>query len=268
MQQPDPYAIYGLIDPRDHNVFYVGMTDDVYARFLQHLRCDGSNLMKDARIQELRDAGIMVVMSTLQLVRGLEDARKREAYWIRHYHDLGTLLTNQVIPISHEHTIIVRVPITQTLEQKPRLKALMSPEEQEAYVLYLMDTGLSRKSIKAKADGYIHPTFVDTILDACMQRSCVSASVPDAQVSLSPGRQEVDAQTEATPRTLDGPRSTQDECTTDYPLLSDLQIELFTTAYQITGNIDRSLEHASANTRYREHAREIIRERNLKKHEA
>ena len=41
--------------------------------------------------------------------------------------------------------------------------------------------------------------------------------------------------------------------------LDNLQIELFATAYQITGNMDRSLEHAGANTRYREHAREIIR---------
>ena len=50
--------------------------------------------------------------------------------------------------------------------------------------------------------------------------------------------------------------------------LDNLQIELFATAYQITGNMDRSLEHAGANTRYREHAREIIRKRNLKKRES
>ena len=63
----------------------------------------------------------------------------------------------------------------------------------------------------------------------------------------------------------DGAHTTQDERTYR---LDNLQIELFATAYQITGNMDRSLERAGANTRYREHAREIIRERNLKKRES
>ena len=267
MQQTELYAIYGLIDPRDQSVFYIGMTDDVYGRFLQHLRCDGSNLMKDARIQELKDVNIMVIMSTFQLVRGLEDARKREAYWIRHYHDLGMPLTNQMIPVAHENTIIVRVPAadTQAIEQKPRLKALMTLEEQETYVLYLMDAGLSRKSIKAKVDGYIHPTFVDNILDACMERSSIAASSPETSFnSLQNLQEEVEARQEP----AEEAHTTQDERTPDYPLLNKLQVELFATAYELTGNMDRSLEAAGANTRYREHARQIIRERNLKKRES
>jgi hypothetical protein len=67
---------------------------------------------------------------------------------------------------------------------------------------------------------------------------------------------------------LDGAHTTQDERAAARYRLDTLQIELFATAYQITGNIDLSLEHAGANTRYREHAREIIRERNLKKRES
>ena len=67
---------------------------------------------------------------------------------------------------------------------------------------------------------------------------------------------------------LDGAHTTQYERTAVRYRLSDLQIELFVTAYQITGNIDESLAHAGANTRYREHAREIIRERNLRKRES
>jgi hypothetical protein len=69
------------------------------------------------------------------------------------------------------------------------------------------------------------------------------------------------------PRTVDasrertaGPLASQ--------LLDPLQVELFVTAYEITGNMDKSLERAGANTRFREHARQIIRERNVKKREA
>ncbi len=66
---------------------------------------------------------------------------------------------------------------------------------------------------------------------------------------------------------VDGAHMTQDGRTTVRYRLDALQIELFATAYQFSGNIDESLEAAHANTRYREHAREIIRERNLKKRE-
>jgi hypothetical protein len=69
-------------------------------------------------------------------------------------------------------------------------------------------------------------------------------------------------------RPLDGAHSAPDERTVGYPLLDPLQVELFVTAYEITGNMDKSLERAGANTRFREHARQIIRERNVKKREA
>lgn len=69
------FTIYALIDPRDHLIHYVGMTDDVYARFLQHIRCDGSNPGKDAWIHELRQANEMVIMQTLQAMSDLDQAK-------------------------------------------------------------------------------------------------------------------------------------------------------------------------------------------------
>lgn len=53
-----------------------------------------------------------------------------------------------------------------------------------------------------------------------------------------------------------------------YPRLNATQIAIFTQAYEMTGNIDKSLSFAKADTRYREHARVIIRELGLKKREA
>jgi predicted GIY-YIG superfamily endonuclease len=92
------YIVYSLEDPRDNLPFYVGITDNVYARFLQHLRCDGSNFRKDARIQELKAANKMVVMRTLQEVHSAVEAATREAYWINHFLQLGIPLYNNTIP--------------------------------------------------------------------------------------------------------------------------------------------------------------------------
>jgi hypothetical protein len=53
-----------------------------------------------------------------------------------------------------------------------------------------------------------------------------------------------------------------------YLKLNATQIAVFAQAYEMSGNIDKSLGFAKADTRYREHARVIIRELGLKKREA
>jgi GIY-YIG catalytic domain len=92
------YVIYSLVDPRDHTTRYVGMTNDVYERFLSHLSCNGNNFRRDEWIQELKAANVMVIMQTLEVVTNAPLARIREAYWIHHYLQLGVLLYNNQIP--------------------------------------------------------------------------------------------------------------------------------------------------------------------------
>jgi hypothetical protein len=58
---------------------------------------------------------------------------------------------------------------------------------------------------------------------------------------------------------------TEEERTVGYSLLDAAKVERFAMAYEITGNVDESLRRAGSNTRYREHARAIIKERSLKK---
>lgn len=175
------FVVYGLIDPRDSSVFYVGITDDVYTRFLAHLKCDGSNPVKDARIQELKAANRMVVMQTLQEVEGLDLAKRREAYWLRHYYDLGMSLTNLVMPVYHENIVIVQAPQppaaeTTPPEPAPKLKARMTLDEQKEYILYLLDQGYSRRRIHAKIDGYIHYDVMKSVIDECMTRPALVAT--------------------------------------------------------------------------------------------
>jgi GIY-YIG catalytic domain len=94
----NPYSVYALIDPRDYTTRYIGITDDVYARFAQHLRCDGTNPEKDAWISELKAENVMLIMKTLEVVQGIERTRERETHWIYHYRFLGAHLFNLAVP--------------------------------------------------------------------------------------------------------------------------------------------------------------------------
>lgn len=88
------YAIYTLIDPRDNTIRYIGITDDVYARFLQHIRGMDENYAKSVWIQELRALNKMVIMETLEECETFELACERELYWIRHFEMLQEPLMN------------------------------------------------------------------------------------------------------------------------------------------------------------------------------
>ncbi len=96
------YIVYSLIDPRDHKARYVGCSADLYARFLQHLRCDGTNVQKDIWIQDLRKAGYLPIVQTLEQVEAHEQAKAREDYWMHHYLYLGMPLLNVVLPAPHK----------------------------------------------------------------------------------------------------------------------------------------------------------------------
>ncbi len=61
--------------------------------------------------------------------------------------------------------------------------------------------------------------------------------------------------------------TTHSDAQSAYRQLNQTQMALFAKAYEITGNIDKSLKFCQADNRYREHARVIIRELGLKKKE-
>lgn len=88
------YVIYGLQDPRDNAVFYVGMTADIYKRFISHLKCEGNNEEKNKWIDGMKAQGFVPVLVTLETAYIQEVASKRETYWIQHFVHLGAPLTN------------------------------------------------------------------------------------------------------------------------------------------------------------------------------
>jgi hypothetical protein len=92
------YLVYRLRDPRDQAVFYVGITNDLDARFKQHLLCDGSSPEKDGRIQEICQQGLQPSMEIIEAPGEVRFAREREAYWINRYLQEHAPLTNVHIP--------------------------------------------------------------------------------------------------------------------------------------------------------------------------
>lgn len=88
------YTIYRLIDPRDKQVRYIGLTNDVYARFSQHLKCEEENIKKNVWIRELRQANVMLIMETIEVKGTLEEARECEDRWIKEYLSQGCNLFN------------------------------------------------------------------------------------------------------------------------------------------------------------------------------
>jgi hypothetical protein len=151
------YVVYGLEDQRNYEIFYVGITDNIQSRYLQHLRCDGSNPTKDARILEMLEVGYMPLPRTLQIVVDLEQAKRRESYWMRHFYDLGITLTNQVIPLVQQESVMFR-----TVDV--RLGNRMTLDEQRYYIHQLASTGISHVAIYSMVDKYIPRELVKVLL--------------------------------------------------------------------------------------------------------
>ncbi len=128
------YVVYALVDPTNNKVRYVGMTSDVYTRFVQHISLTSNNREKNQWIDSLKIQGIIPILKTLEIVYTLSDARIREVYWINHYTHLGMPLTNiiQYCTGSRKET-----PSTQ------ELKKAQTNEEERAAIL-----GAARAQLK------------------------------------------------------------------------------------------------------------------------
>jgi predicted GIY-YIG superfamily endonuclease len=70
----NPYTVYALIDPRSQDVCYIGITKDIYRRFIEHIRCTGANPAKDEWILSLRSEQVMVIVCSLERVQSYDEA--------------------------------------------------------------------------------------------------------------------------------------------------------------------------------------------------
>lgn len=103
----EKHAVYALIDPRNHDIRYVGMSKHPYKRYGQHLAMQKDNPSKNTWIQELADEGLVPEIIILEWVEeNITMAQEREGYWINYYLNEGCSLFNVNLPKNVDAMII------------------------------------------------------------------------------------------------------------------------------------------------------------------
>jgi hypothetical protein len=87
-------SVYGLTDPWDELIHYIGRAKDVFKRYAQHLNRPHKNEMKNEWMMSVKERGR--VPGLLILEQDIEDgiAPEREKHWIDYYTAQGAPLTN------------------------------------------------------------------------------------------------------------------------------------------------------------------------------
>lgn len=93
-QKSNSYLIYALIDPRNCSTRYIGVTNDMYRRYQEHINCRDKNEGKNAWVGELRQSNFLPIMRAVEVVDTVKYAKLREKYWIAHYASMGEQLFN------------------------------------------------------------------------------------------------------------------------------------------------------------------------------
>ncbi len=100
------YYVYGIIDPTENMIGYVGITSNTpQRRLVQHLRQDDRDGKGEKRqwLDGLLENGFMPTVITLQVVDTVQQAQIVEKWWIAHGQMIGWPLRNSkhyVRPIS------------------------------------------------------------------------------------------------------------------------------------------------------------------------
>lgn len=120
--------VYLHIDPLDKSEKYVGVTRNLKARLLQHMRDTFNNPDKNAWLQGLKAQGLEPEVKILEECATFEQARDREKYWIRYYVEHGACLLNvsdnpvAVKTISHPYVPMFKThPHLREYRRKKRL---------------------------------------------------------------------------------------------------------------------------------------------------
>lgn len=77
-----PYSVYALIDPLTNVVRYVGITNNLPRRIVEHLSLRGCNLLVKAWIASLAIAGYVPIVKVLEICERREIAAIKEAGYI------------------------------------------------------------------------------------------------------------------------------------------------------------------------------------------
>ena len=120
------YCVYGLVDPRDQNIYYVGLTSNPRQRLSNH------KTSRSGWISDLRTSGLVPHMIMLESGLSLYAAQSQEEHWIRHYYSLGMPLTNKMgVTKAYSCTLVKDEQYHKESSMISELEVRKAPEEDE-----------------------------------------------------------------------------------------------------------------------------------------
>jgi len=160
------------MDPRDESIFYVGITEDVFKRFLAHINCESRNAAKNIIITELHADNRLPILEELERVEGRSLAEERETYWIRFFQEAGDPLTNI-------HKLDSQQP------NNPR-KDRLSRESRERLLRRKQKSDLERKIADFRRDGLTLKEIADQLGTTYHQVQKICSRMPEWENRFGP----------------------------------------------------------------------------------
>lgn len=91
----DKISIYGLINPIDNTLFYIGQTKSIKRRINEHIKCYRSkNPYKDGVIKKIKKNGLLPELIIIDIASNITSANKLEIEYITKAKLIGHKLTN------------------------------------------------------------------------------------------------------------------------------------------------------------------------------
>jgi hypothetical protein len=87
------YCIYGLVDPRDNQLKYIGLSKSVMSRYYKHCNSLTENNKKSNWVKSLKNKSLKPELLIIDECSG-DEVEYLEQFYIAYYKSLGCLLTN------------------------------------------------------------------------------------------------------------------------------------------------------------------------------
>src|SRR5947209_2300308 len=161
--------VYALGDPRTGQVRYVGITRKMYKRYAQHFYEIHQSEQKKAWLEEIKNAGLVPMLTILETDIDESIVREREKYWIQYYLSLGSPLVNiqHVSVAPHEHEKERYGDFEDWISAHDSAQFLSLKHERPIPPSYVRQLAKSKKQpVRTRSLGYHQLYFKDDILAA------------------------------------------------------------------------------------------------------
>lgn len=157
------FAVYVLIDPIDNLVRYVGIAENVYTRFIQHINCQGSNADKNLWIMDRRSKNLMIIMRTIDQAETRAEALILEQKWIAYYSKAGMPLFNRQIAVKFTE---LRKRAEKKAGSTTMTRYRFSEKEEDMFITAYAASGSIDKALRAMNKGTNYRAHAREIIQA------------------------------------------------------------------------------------------------------